>query len=390
MTRLRRAALLLAALALSLGASAADPEGPPGPPAADPVLVGELSNSDGTLVSLPLFGANASRVQSILDLLQAKGRLGGAKAILSEASSSPRVVLIGSPAAVLEAKRTIVFVLRRQLENPPFLVDVQVSLRSFTLSEINRIGVNLFPRIRDIGQTVKVVTTSGSDSKQGDTWSRVVTAVTSGTAVFANIDLVNSDNVGKILISGELLTASGAQATISDNTKTPIIISSGDFISTEIQNLRTKIKLTPTISQFVAENPAKSHVSLTVDMQVAVNTGVIVLAGTEAPTYTVKTLKTDRVYPTDGENYVAAIFTSDLTTRERTYIPLLGQLPILSYFFSAEKRQTTTTISLLFVAVRLIPTIDQAPDALAAGPGPGQGPTAPAGSPSPPSAPRRP
>ena len=356
MKRLHRAALLLAALALSLGAPAADPEGAPGKPPADAVLAGELSNADGTLVSLPLFGANVSRVQSILDLLQAKGQLGGAKAFVSEASSSPRVVFMGSPAAVLEAKRTIAFVLRRQLENHPFLVDVQVSLRSFTLSEINRIGVNLFPRIRDIGQTVKVVTTSGSDSKQGDTWSRIVTAVTSGMAVWANIDLINSDNVGKILISGELLTASGAQATISDNTKTPIIISSGDFISTEIQNLRTKIKLTPTISQFVAENPAKSHVSLTVDMQVAVNTGVIVLAGTEAPTYTVKTLKTDRVYPTDGENYVAAIFTSDLSTREKTYIPLLGQLPLLSYFFSAEKRQTTTTISLLFVAVRLIPT----------------------------------
>ena len=61
MTLVHRAALLLAALALSLGASAADPEGPPGPPPADPVLVGELANADGTLVSLPLFGANASR-----------------------------------------------------------------------------------------------------------------------------------------------------------------------------------------------------------------------------------------------------------------------------------------------------------------------------------------
>jgi len=342
-TRAVRAALLLACLGLSSGAGAAA------------VLPGELSNADGTLVSLPLFGANVSRVQSMLDLLQAKGQMGGAKALVSEASSSPRVVLMGSPQAVEEAKRTIVFVLHRQLENPAFLVDIQVSLRSFTLSEINRIGVNLFPRVKDIGQTVRVMTTSSHDTS-GDTWSRVLTAVTSGTAVFANIDLINSDNVGKILISGELVTANGAQVTISNNTRTPIIISSGDFISTEMQNLRTKIKLTPTLSQFDADRPVKSQVSLAVDMQVAVNTGVIVLAGTEAPTYTVKTLKTDRVFPADGENYVAGIFTSDFTTKEKTYIPLLGQLPLLRYLFSSEKYQTTTTVSLLFVAVRLVPT----------------------------------
>ena len=318
-------------------------------------LWGDLANGDGSIVRVPLIKSKIAKVQSALEALKRGGAMGTVKAIVSEASAVPCVILMGAPAEVTTVRGIVEFVLREQMSMPKYFLDIQVNLRSYTKKELDTIGVNLFPTIKDINATAGA-SFDNSTRNGTDTYTTKFNQSADATIKIDDIDLNSTDNIGQVLVSGEVVTDNGTPTQMTNVLREPTLLPVNGSTSTFYQTLTSKISVTPTIVNFDTVNPLLTQVKLDVGMKIAVNTGSVQLAGTEAPTYTIKSLNTNRIFRADGKNYYAGTFVADYMDKGRTYIPVLGQIPILKYLFSSETTQLTSKISILFISVRLIPT----------------------------------
>ena len=79
------------------------------------------------------------------------------------------------------------------------------------------------------------------------------------------------------------------------------------------------------------------------------------MEGTTATAFTQKSLTTIRVLPANGMPVMAGSFISDVDQSSRQYIPILGNIPLLGYFFSYNAINRQRQISILMLSVRLIP-----------------------------------
>ena len=319
-------------------------------------LWGDLSNSDGSIVRIPLMKTKIEKVRQALDNLKRGGALVSIKAVVSEASAVPCVILLGNPDDVNMARKIVEFVLREQMSLPKYLLDIQVNLRSYNKKEFETIGVNLFPVIKNI--QLRTGGSSEISRNNGDITSDIQALMSSATAdiSISNIDLNSTDNLGQVLVSGEMVTDNGTMIQLANILREPTLLTVNGDTSTVYQTLTSKVNVTPTIISFDANNPLNTQVKLDLAMKIAVNTGTVQLAGTQAPTYSVKSLTTNRVFKADGKHYFAGTFVSDYMVKGTTYIPILGEIPILKYLFSQESDQLTSKTSILFICVRLIPT----------------------------------
>ncbi|MEI6285005.1 MAG: hypothetical protein WCP79_00730 [Bacillota bacterium] len=322
----------------------------------DKLFWGETANSDGTIVRIPITNTNLDKVQLALDALSADSRLQNVKVLLSQASAISCVVVMGDSSAVEVAKKIIGIVLKEQLQAPKYMIDIQVHMRSYSASELKSLGINIFPTFTNNNYTVGDAYSNSGSAGKLDSATNTITGTFSSSFNISDININDTLNSGQTLVTGEVLAASGATAMISNQNSFPIIITSGGNTSTSTQQLNSQLQILPTITQLNPDSLMDTRVRLAIAVQISSTTGAVQLAGTEAATYTVKNLTTDRVIKADGKLNIAGTFVSDFMTKNLEYIPILGQIPLIKYLFSHETQQPASKISILFVSVRMIPS----------------------------------
>lgn len=161
--------------------------------------------------------------------------------------------------------------------------------------------------------------------------------------------------MGKVLVGSNVVTGNGVMCNLSSTDNTPILISQSGSVTASNRIIQTTVQVTPTILSYDANSLAKSLVKLGVQVQLSVPTATVTMDNTSANAFTQKNLQTVRVLPANGTPILAGSFISDVDQKTKMFIPILGQIPLLSYFFSYETTQRQRQISILMLSVRLLP-----------------------------------
>jgi len=175
------------------------------------------------------------------------------------------------------------------------------------------------------------------------------------TIVYPDISIYNNNDVGKTLVGSNVVTGNGMLCNISSTDNTPILVAQSGSVTTSTQVIQTTVQVTPTIISYNAGKLVDSLVKLDVQVQLSVPTGTVSMEGTTATAFTQKSLTTIRVIPANGIPILAGSFISDVDQSSRQYIPVLGNIPLLGYFFSYNSINRQRQISILMLSVRLIP-----------------------------------
>ena len=305
----------------------------------------EALSPDGTMVRIPLEKSEVDGVNAVIATMSQQ--FNGVQAFVSSQLGVPMLILIGSdPGAVQNAKKRILFVLGKQNSVPKMLVEISASLKEFTENEAENLGLPLIPTsLTNIGGTVTY--TPGQTPP--------VSGSMSATISYPDISLYNNSDVGKVLVGSNVVTGNGMLCNISSTDNTPILISQGGSITTNNQVIQTTVQVTPTIIFYNPTSLVESLVKLDVNVQLSVPTGTVSMEGTTATAFTQKSLTTIRVLPANGMPVLAGSFISDVDQSSRQYIPILGNIPLLGYFFSYNAINRQRQISILMLSVRLIP-----------------------------------
>ena len=126
------------------------------------------------------------------------------------------------------------------------------------------------------------------------------------------------------------MTNNGVACLISSQDNEPIIVSQSGSNSTSTQQIQTSVQVTPTVLSYDPDNIANSVVKLDVVIQLSISTG----SSSAGISFTQKNLTTSRIIKANGSPAIAGGFVSDQNTPNEYYIPILGQIPVLKYFFS--------------------------------------------------------
>ena len=305
----------------------------------------EAISPDGTMVRIPLEKSEVDGVNAVIATMSSQ--FNGVQTFVSSQLGVPMLILIGSdPAAVQNAKKRILFVLGKQNSVPKMLVEISASLKEFTENEAENLGLPLIPTsLTNIGGTATY--TPGQTPP--------VSGNMTATISYPDISLYNNSDVGKVLVGSNVVTGNGMLCNISSTDNTPILISQGGSITTNNQVIQTTVQVTPTIIAYNPNSLVESLVKLDVNVQLSVPTGTVSMEGTTATAFTQKSLTTIRVLPANGMPVMAGSFISDVDQSSRQYIPILGNIPLLGYFFSYNAINRQRQISILMLSVRLIP-----------------------------------
>ena len=300
---------------------------------------------DGTMLRIPLERSEVDGVNAIIGTMSQS--FNGVQTFVSSQLGVPMLILIGTdPVAVQNAKNRILFVLGKQNTGPKMLVEISASLKEYTENEAQNLGIPLIPTsLSNINGNVTY--TAGQTPP--------LTGNLTGTIGYPDISIYNNNDVGKTLVGSNVVTGNGMLCNISSTDNTPILVAQNGSVTTSTQVIQTTVQVTPTIISYNVARLVDSLVKLDVNVQLSVPTGTVSMEGTTATAFTQKSLATIRVIPANGIPILAGSFISDVDQSSRQYIPILGNIPLLGYFFSYNSTNRQRQISILMLSVRLIP-----------------------------------
>jgi len=316
----------------------------------------EEVSEDGRKARIPFPLGRLEAVKGLLARLGEQGELLGATAFVAEAADIPVVVLLGEPDAVAKMRERIVFLLGEESRTPQVLVDVAVNLRMMQSSDVNQVGVNLFPTMTkgQVGLDRSYSSTNDGSFKRSDTFT------STGNLEFTipEINLNQLASMGRVLVGTDVVTHNGVTAEITSEDHTPVIKSTSQGgIEAVDQSVVTAVLVTPVITRFDPENPARSLVKLTIEMTISFPLGTVKGKDgkTEAVAYSEKRLTTERIVRADGQQVFAGSFIQDALLTGSNRAPLLSHIPLLKYLFSNERKEKDRSASVLFISARLLP-----------------------------------
>lgn len=307
---------------------------------------------------------NRNDVQNINALLENAKRANlmlGVNSFIATSGGADYLILSGDAQAVNEAIRELKQIIGEQFGNDAMLVDVHVSLKEYTTNEIANIGINIMPYVNAQNtnyswQMTNVATKNYPDPNNQNSVVKTVTGTTNiGLNLESNLDLSQSSATGKVLVGSNVITPSGIKADLSSVDHSPIIIDTQGSLTTQDQTIETTVSVVPTILDLDLQNLAKSRVKVDVTLKISVPTGTVTVGGTQAMQYTEKNLTTSRIVAADNTMFIAGTFVSDVLQDSKTYIPILGEIPIIKYLFNNRQKVVQRKIAILFLSVRIVP-----------------------------------
>ncbi|MCX7971459.1 MAG: type II and III secretion system protein [Negativicutes bacterium] len=343
--------------AMTAAQSEGEVQAEPGRPLANvdrqPALEVETSNG-GRLLRVPITKNDASALTAAMASLQPD--LPGITVGVVNEGDVQYLILSGQDPAAVENARQVVFSVLRIPDNiPRVLVNISAMLKEFSESEMKSVGLPIVPQ--QIGWTNTGYSgTYGYGIGAGATGPFTYSATLDAMG-FLTWNLYNSDSIGKVLVASTIMAENGVTGTLNSTDNIAFTIpqssSEGGGDTASSQTITTQVTITPTVMQYDVTNPANSWVRLDVNVQLSVLTQAP--SGSGGVPFTQKNLTTTRIVRADGFPVIAGSFRTDSYLPQTYKMPVLGDIPLIKYFFSYEQTNIDREFSMLFLTVRLEP-----------------------------------
>jgi type IV pilus assembly protein PilQ len=168
-----------------------------------------------------------------------------------------------------------------------------------------------------------------------------------GGTVNLNLRLSAAEDEGtvRIISSPKITVLNNTEAEISQGVSIPISIVSAQGTQTQFEDADLKLKVTPYVSQ--------GDCSIAMDVEVTKNEPDFVNTGARGdPTILRKEVRT-RILVADGETTVMGGITTRNTGLSYNKIPVLGDLPVIGWFFKHRRENDDRTELLIFVTPKI-------------------------------------
>lgn len=168
------------------------------------------------------------------------------------------------------------------------------------------------------------------------------------------VDLEASEAKGdiKILAEPKLLAVNGQEGSFTVGNQVPVPSGVGQYgnVSYEYKDAGVILKFTPTIME------ETNRVRLNLKPEISeIDESVSVTSATGAKVYGFRTRKVETtVELMDGETLVIAGLIQNSTTRSRTQVPILGNIPVLGTLFSITNDGKKDTEVVIFITPKIV------------------------------------
>jgi type IV pilus assembly protein PilQ len=162
---------------------------------------------------------------------------------------------------------------------------------------------------------------------------------------FLNMEItaLQADGKGKIISSPRVITADNVEASIEQGTQIPYQqATSSGATSVSFANATLKLKVKPQITP-----------DDTIKMKLNINKDSVGAATNAGPAIDTKQISTEVLVENGGTVGLGGIFTQNENSTV-TKVPLLGDIPVLGFFFRQDLRSNNKTELLIFVTPRVI------------------------------------
>jgi len=162
---------------------------------------------------------------------------------------------------------------------------------------------------------------------------------------FLNLEItaLQADGKGKIISSPRVITADNAEATIEQGTEIPYQqATSSGATSVSFRKATLSLKVKPQIT------PDDNII-----MKLNVNKDSVGAATSAGPAIDTKQVSTEVLVENGGTVGLGGIYTQDESSTI-TKVPLLGDIPILGFFFKQDLRNNNKNELLIFVTPKII------------------------------------
>jgi pilus assembly protein CpaC len=173
-----------------------------------------------------------------------------------------------------------------------------------------------------------------------------------GTLWTVFLDLLKTQNLGRVLAEPNLVTTSGQQASFLAGGQFPYPLTTGTGASAttsiQWQNFGVQLEFTPMVLNdgkiAVKVHPTVSELDFTLGVQ---------SGGTAVPGLTVREMNT-QVEVNDGQTFAIAGLLSNLTRNVINKFPVLGDIPVLGVLFRSTNYQKNETELVALVTPHLV------------------------------------
>jgi len=292
------------------------------------VLTGEVSGpvaqSTALALALPYAGGKKEKVVNVL-------HVGGVQQVLLEVR-------------VAEINRTVA---------------QQIGVNFNALAPGGNFGVNQLnglASITDLSRVFTGVTRSSSSTSFTQSLTPAIMAMggwtAAGTLWTVFLDLLKTQNLGRVLAEPNLVTTSGQQASFLAGGQFPYPLTTGTGASAttsiQWQNFGVQLEFTPMVLNegkiAVKVHPTVSELDFTLGVQ---------SGGTAVPGLTVREMNT-QVEVNDGQTFAIAGLLSNLTRNVINKFPVLGDIPVLGALFRSTNYQKNETELVALVTPHLV------------------------------------
>ncbi|MCX7971352.1 MAG: type II and III secretion system protein [Negativicutes bacterium] len=261
------------------------------------------------------------------------------------------VVISGADASeVRRAQNRIAFILGIEEASADLIIDISAILKQYSESEAKSLGIPILPVTIAPSLTVSQLKWYfGPNKKDAPQSIDAITVTTSDN--YEAIQLLDHASSGRVMVSGNVAAHNGTMCTISSTDNVPVLVSQNGSIATTNQRITTSINVTPAIISYDKQDPAKSVLRLDINLQAS----VITKTNDAGVSFTQKNLVTRRILQANGLPAIAGSFVSDERSEVKSYVPILGQLPLVEYLFSSQNTISEHSVSVLFLTARVLP-----------------------------------
>lgn len=232
-------------------------------------------------------------------------------------------------------------------------VQVDVQVVEFKKSAMKKVGLNLESGINDKGFGFGFFQpSSSSGSPFADAMNLVLNfgRAFSGSGIRANLSLLESNGLARVLARPTLVAHSGQSASFLAGGELPIPVSADNGnIAIEYKEFGVKLQLTPTVLS--NERIALKVAPETSDLDYS--SPVVAAGGAEIPI--LRTRRADTMVElADGESFVIGGLVSRNTASSVRKVPVLGDLPVLGSFFKSLSYSQDESELVIVVTPRLV------------------------------------
>jgi pilus assembly protein CpaC len=240
------------------------------------------------------------------------------------------------------------------------IVQVDVRVVEFSKTVLKEAGLNLFKQSNGFAfgsfapSTLSSFTGGGTPGFQVTANQPIASAFnlllsSAGRGIFANLSLMENNNLARVLAEPTLVALSGQSASFLAGGEIPVPVPEGlGTISIEYKPYGVGLTLTPTVL-----NPRRIALKVAPEASQLDFQNAITINGIQVPAITTRRADTT-VELGDGESFVIGGLIDRETASNVSKVPLLGDLPIIGTFFKQLNYQQNDKELVIIVTPHLV------------------------------------